>query len=293
MVHGAAGCSLPRGRDPGERPQFARTKLVALDLSYNVAVSEHLLDLCDWNHRLSSVAMFGASHSGAALEDRDLWITHCGFPNAPFNCAFLKNPGERTPEAIETTERYFAGVDLPFCFNCRSDRADRCADVLESAGYLRTVETPVMALDPIKAGPRPVEGLDIQGVESAADLVDFQKTAFLGFGLPEAAGALFLTEELRAQPNVRLYLGRIDGQACCTSLVIATGRVAGIYWVATVESQRGKGLGEAITWAAIRGGGELGCGIANLQASPSGAPVYARMGFKTLTHYVRFERSTP
>ncbi len=264
-----------------------------MSLSYNAAVSQRLLDLCDWNHRVASIAMFGASYTGAALESRDLWITHCGFPNQAFNCAFLKNPGKRILKSIETTERYFAGVDLPFCFNCRADHASQCAEALETAGYARTVETPVMALDPIPDGTRKVDGLEIHRVESARDLADFQKTAFLGFDLPEAGGPLFLTEELRTQPNVRLYLGRIDGQACCTSLVIATGSVAGIYWVATLEAQRGKGLGEAITWAAVRGGRELGCGIANLQASIAGAPVYARMGFETLTDYVRFERPDP
>ncbi|TFH20819.1 MAG: hypothetical protein E4H03_11605 [Myxococcales bacterium] len=256
-------------------------------------MSERLLDLCDWNHRVASIAMFGASHTGAALENRDLWITHCGFPAQPFNCAFLKNPGERLPEAIETTERYFAGVDLPFCFNCRADHADRCAEALETAGYPRTVETPVMAMDPITAATKPVDGLEIHRVESAGDLADFQKTASLAFGFPEAAGPHFLTEELRAQPNVRFYLGRIDGQACCTSLVIATGGVAGIYWVATLDEQCGKGLGEEMTWAAVLGGRELGCGIANLQSSRSGYSVYARMGFETLTHYVRFEKPAP
>ena len=56
--------------------------------------------------------------------------------------------------------------------------------------------------------------------------------------------------------------------------------VAGIYWVATIEEQRRRGYGEALTWAAVAGGRELGCGIASLQASKLGRRIYARMGFE-------------
>lgn len=67
--------------------------------------------------------------------------------------------------------------------------------------------------------------------------------------------------------------------------------MAGIYWIATLEGHRGKGFGEAITRAAVRGGIELGCTLASLQASKLGAPVYSRMGFEVRGHYVKFQRS--
>jgi GNAT superfamily N-acetyltransferase len=256
-------------------------------------VDRDLLDLCDWNHEVASVAMFGASRTGGALESHDLWITHCGFPQRAFNCAFLKHPSERVEAAIEATERAFTWLGLPFSFLCRGDRAASCTRALGAAGYLRHEEIPVMVLDPIRDGGKPVAGLEIRPVESAADLADFQRVAFEGFGLPGAAASLFLTEALLALPNVRLCLGRIEGRAVCTSLVVATGAVAGIYWVATAEGQRRRGLGEAVTWAALGAGRHLGCTVGNLQASRLGAPVYARMGFETRTHYVRFQEPGP
>jgi GNAT superfamily N-acetyltransferase len=254
-------------------------------------VNEELLDLCDWSHRVASLAMFGASQTGAAQESHDLWITHCGFPEKAFNCAFLKRPGDGVAAAIEATERYFEGVDLPFSILCRSDHAGPCSDALEAAGYTRGEEIPVMVLDPIPDGGRAIEGLEVTCVEGPDDLATFQKTAFQGFGLPEQAGHLFLTEQLHGLPNVQLYLGRIEGEGVCTSLVFVAGTVASIYWVATHEGHRSRGLGEAITWAAVAAGRDLGCRLAVLQASTMGAPVYARMGFETVAHYVRFERS--
>lgn len=102
---------------------------------------------------------------------------------------------------------------------------------------------------------------------------------------------MFLTEQLYSLPNVRFYLGRLRGEPVCTAALIATGPVAGIYWVATPERHRGQGLGEAVTWAAVRGGLELGCRIGSLQASMLGAPVYRRMGFESPVGYVKFKKS--
>jgi hypothetical protein len=256
-----------------------------------------LLDLSDWNHQLANFAMFGVSRTGAALLRHDLWMTHCGFPETAFNVAFLKYPGEHLEATIQTAEPFFAAAKLPFCFMCRSDREELCAEGLAEAGYRRGVEIPMMLLDPIRGGREagegrssPTDGLEIQQVESAEDLEAFQQTAFLGFGLPEQAGHLFLTEQLRSLPNTQLYLGLLAGEPVWPSTLIATGPVAGIYWVATLEAQRGRGHGEAVTWAAVRGGVELGCRFASLQASTMGAPAYSRMGFQNPAQYVRFEK---
>ena len=86
-------------------------------------------------------------------------------------------------------------------------------------------------------------------------------------------------------PHVRLYSGLVDGVVVATSMLIATGSVAGIYWVATLEEHRGHGYGEALTWAAVGGGREFGCEIASLQASKLGRPVYTRMGFEHVLDY--------
>jgi predicted GNAT family acetyltransferase len=94
-------------------------------------------------------------------------------------------------------------------------------------------------------------------------------------------------------PQVRLYSGLVDGAVVATSILVATGAVAGIYWVATIEEQRGRGYGEALTWAAAAGGRELGCAIASLQASKAGRPVYARMGFEHVLDYEYLHPAEP
>ncbi len=251
-----------------------------------------LLDACDHNHRLANFAFLGTSITGAAYESRDVWMTHCGFPAREFNTCFLKAPGQRHDESIALAESWFEQASLPFMVRLRADLEDACAASLLAAGYERDEEeTPVMALGKVPdAPPRVSEGLEIRYVETPEDLARFQTTTMEGFGFPGEAGHLFITPEFHARPGVRLFLACVDNEPVATSALVATDDTAGIYFVATKEGHRGRGYGEAVTWAAVCGGREFRCTTACLQASEVGRPVYERMGFETPTHYIAYAK---
>ena len=69
-------------------------------------------------------------------------------------------------------------------------------------------------------------------------------------------------------------------------MIVTTGSVVGIYFVTTLEQHRGKGYGQALTWAAVSGGCDRGCSLASLQSSQLGFSVYRRMGFAHVNDYV-------
>jgi GNAT superfamily N-acetyltransferase len=100
-----------------------------------------------------------------------------------------------------------------------------------------------------------------------------------------------LTPQLVARPQVAAFVGRVEGAPVASAMLIASGPVAGIYWVATVPEARRRGYGEALTWAAVEAGRRAGCAVASLQASAMGRPVYARMGFQHVIDYERFQRN--
>jgi len=249
-----------------------------------------LLHACDINMWLGNAAFLGTSVNGEVLESHDLFITNCGMPATDFNRAFLKEPGGDLAAAFERAEAYFRGAGLPFAFTVRSDREAECAPALRAAGYERESAMPGMVLAPIRDESRPIPGLEIRRVTPGEDLARFQETAFEGFGFPKQAGHLFITEQFLRVPGVKLYLGLLDGEPACTSGMVPTPGVAGIYWVSTLEAHRGRGLGEAVTWAAVSGGMASGCPAASLQASQAGEPVYTRMGFETPIYYVKYGR---
>lgn len=251
-----------------------------------------LVEACDANYLHGDRVLFGASQRGEVLESRDLHLSCCGFPSREFNRLRPKRASDLAA-ALERGERYFAERALPFVVEVRHDLEAACAPALRERGFARIAEVPGMVLAPIRAGGREVAGLEIREVAGEDDLARFQTTAFEGFGLPGALGPLFITPELAALPGVKLHLGLVDGEPACTSCLVRTADIAGVYWVATREAFRGRGLGEAITWAAVRGGAQAGCRAASLQASELGAPVYARMGFETPIRYRWYARPAP
>jgi len=261
-------------------------------------MNDSLLDEADHNYWRANGAFFGTSRIGGAAESGRLVLQNCGAPSIEFNVAHLKTPDDDLDAAITAARAYFEPLGLDYSIEVRSDRAHVCTPALRAAGFERANEVPSMIWpeDRVEASrrdtPREFTGLEIATVESDEELRSFQETSFEGFGLPAAAGSMFLTRQLQRRPDVWLYLGRIDGRPACTSALVQTGRMAGVYWVATLESFRGRGLGEIMTRHAALGGHELGNRVACLQASEMGRPVYERMGFETVAHYVRF-RSKP
>ncbi len=77
---------------------------------------------------------------------------------------------------------------------------------------------------------------------------------------------------------VRAYIAYDDGAPVACAVAHNHSGVTGVYMVATLPEARGRGFGEAVSWAATRAFGDQ---PATLQASEMGGPVYARMGYET------------
>ncbi len=246
-------------------------------------------DPIDANYRQATGVFVATSKLGEVLEAQDVYITNSGVPVLDYNMVFVKRPSHELAATLENAARYFEGKKLPYRVCVRADRADECRSLLLPRGFVEPKPFPGMQLSPIPEVPRTPSGLEIRRVREAETLADFQKTAFEGFGLPTAAAPLFLTEHLLPLPGVALFAGYTNGEPVCTSGLVVTAGVAGIYWVATLERFRGRGYGEAVTWQAVAAGRRMGCDVASLQASELGRPVYERMGFVSDRDYARFD----
>lgn len=245
------------------------------------------LHACDVNYWWGDAVLFGTSLRGEVQESNALHLCSCGFPARDFNRLRLKHADD-LPASLERGEAWFRERKLPWKVELRHDLEAACAPLLRERGFRRLGEVPGMVLAPIRAEAPEVPGLEIRPVADDADLVRFQTTALQGFGFPGEIGRFFITPEMRALPGVTLYLGLVEGEPAATSCLVRTPDVAGVYWVSTLEAHRGCGIGEAMTWAAVRGGVEAGCRVASLQASEMGAPLFARLGFETPLRYVGY-----
>jgi GNAT superfamily N-acetyltransferase len=97
----------------------------------------------------------------------------------------------------------------------------------------------------------------------------FAKTLSYRDELPLPDGAVHLGVRLRE---------KIVGQA----IVLPLDGVAGIYSMGVVPKVQGRGIGLALTHAALRAARERGCEAAVLNATDAGESLYARAGFRSL-----------
>lgn len=164
---------------------------------------------------------------------------------------------------------------------------------LERHGLVRDGTWPAHAL-PIHdlVEPPPVPGLEIRRVASGTDLDAY--LGIVGQALsPSAAFTEMLGDACRAigfaedAPEEHV-IGLLDGAPVATASLMVAGGAAGIYNVATLEAARRRGIGAAMTAAAVRRGGERGLELATLQASAMGRPIYERLGFRFVCDLVPF-----
>lgn len=126
-------------------------------------------------------------------------------------------------------------------------------------------------------GAGDVPGLRIRPALTDDDIAWFEYLAFLAAdgALPARSGELHPAGSQHL-PGLTLLIAEIDGEGVGTALSVVTPRVNNVGAVAVMPAQRGRGIGSALTQAAIA----VAPGRpATLSATPSGRGVYARLGF--------------
>lgn len=129
---------------------------------------------------------------------------------------------------------------------------------------------------PAPVVPQPA-GLVIRRVVDDDDVAWFEHLSFLAAGgeLPQRAGELHPVGSRRL-PGLTLLVAELEGDGVGTAMSVVTPRVNNIGAVAVMPAYRGRGIGAALTVAALGGAGNV---PAVLSASPAGRGVYRRLGF--------------
>jgi hypothetical protein len=160
---------------------------------------------------------------------------------------------------------------------------------LRAAGYETFASMPGMVLRDDPGTPCAPAGLEIRAAVDERGRDDFRQVsaaAYATYGAPAAyADDAFARRESVCAPHIQGFVGYAGGAPVAAAAVYVTHGVAGIGWVGCTPPARGHRYAEAVTWTALREGLRRGATFTNLQASPMGRPVYARMGFETPTEY--------
>jgi ribosomal protein S18 acetylase RimI-like enzyme len=142
---------------------------------------------------------------------------------------------------------------------------------------------------------RPATGPHTVRVERVAvpDGVDALYAAMArGFEVSPEEPEAWLPRQATEVEGVQLFLARgPDGEAIGTAGLRRRVRGAGLFAISVPPEHRGRGIGEALTRHAAQAAFDHGAELVQLQASPDGYGVYARVGFQPAGRWAFYRRS--
>jgi ribosomal protein S18 acetylase RimI-like enzyme len=185
---------------------------------------------------------------------------------------------------VRRAEEFFAGSDGDHIVLVREAADADLASAALAAGYTPAwTERPMALHDPPE--PSPLAGdIDVRVVSTSEDVLAYGRVVADANDDPgerERAGLLFHDRTILA-PHIAAFVAYIDDAPVSCAMTLASHGVAGVFYVATVEHARRRGLGDALTRMAARAGFALGARAAWLGASEMGAGLYRRIGFSDL-----------
>jgi GNAT superfamily N-acetyltransferase len=131
------------------------------------------------------------------------------------------------------------------------------------------------------------DGATISIVKDAATFREWIDVMELGFGMPPKIGDAFMRyADLGFGDDLPItFLVRMAGRPVATSLGFVAANGIEIANVTTVPDARSRGLGRAVTLAAMHAGARAGATIAVLQSTEMGHSVYRKLGFEEFARY--------
>lgn len=230
---------------------------------------------------------------GGNVEDAEgLVLTASGVPIAFFNAAFITSPPTDPTATFGAIRSFYGRSGVPFTVRSPAAWVAGISTAADASGLTRVADQPGMAMCPIPEAPPFPAGLVVRLADSLESVDVHVRVACEGFGMPYDVLSSFFGQATLDRDRFRLLVGEVDGRPVCTSAWCVTGDTVGIYNVATIESHRKRGLGEAMTWAAVAAGRQAhgeAVAVSILQASAMGRPIYERMGYRLVSPYAQWE----
>ncbi len=241
------------------------------------------------------LARYGA---GSRIVEEDglvLFAGSHGQPNPFRNGAIRLDSRLTAEEALARAQRFFAPLKRSYVFWVRESESD--LDELCRARGMELVEPeglPELYLEGPPAPLKPVpEGVVLRRTDDPTVRDDYVDVVAEGWGMDgmahELAAQIFFHPDSMGDPNVIAYVAYVDGRPASGSMALLAYGIAVGGNGATVPWARRRGLAELCYGAALQVAyNEFGIRGSVCQSSPSGAGVWGKMGYRPLTHYMRY-----
>lgn len=258
--------------DPGERLATEWDRDVPSDDTLVRAYVDAFADMVETQARAAG---------GRVLRQDTMVLGDAGSPGAYLNGGVLPAPlrEQAAGDVIATMTEFFADAPGgPWMLFSATPTPDLRPYGLQPVGH------PPLMFRPAGGSRRPPpEDLEIAEVTDTDTLRVLERTLIDGYPMPELQdGAGVFPDALLDDDAFRLYLGVVDGEPVGTSMAHLGASMSHVEWVSSTQAVRGRGYGEAMTWAATLA---LPDRPSMLISSDDGRRTYERMGYLSLTRF--------
>jgi ribosomal protein S18 acetylase RimI-like enzyme len=261
--------------------------------------------------RTSAAVTLVDAARGSALNEQELWremvrwsggriveeqgVLLVSGPSAYLRVAMRSDPRVDGAAVIARASEFFSAEPTGFIVLVRRPDDQDIERAALAAGFSAGwTERPMAIKCPPASGVTPAEA-EVRVVADPSAVVDYGRVVAWANDDPgerERAPLLFHDETIVA-PHIAAFVAYLDAEPVACAMTLVSHRVAGVFYVATVERARRRGFGDALTRMAARAGFEMGADAAWLGASDMGASLYRRIGFEELgSTLVEFESPT-
>lgn len=197
--------------------------------------------------------------------------------------------------AMEEAAALLARLTVPSLVLLPYPEASRpMRELLADMGFELHPSMPAMAVDVDRLAATSLPaGYELSRVESEDQADAWVEALAVGYELPLPVAELFSPRLVLGDPSLAFYSVTRSGRIVGTSALHLADGVAGVYCVATVPEERGRGLGAHATAEPLRLARREGWRVGVLQSSPSGHGVYLRLGFEDAAEVLLFLRMPP
>lgn len=226
------------------------------------------------------------------VEQDDVLYTASGtrWPAGPFNSVIATSAA--SPDAGKTladAEAFYGSLGRGFTVFVRAHLDGELGAACDRAGFTRISDPPGMALASPPASLEPAPAVRIRELNTATDLEGFVAVlaaAYTSIGLPaEVTQKLFSAPARWSAPHLTAFLLLDHDEPAAAAMLHFSHGIAGVYWVGTAPSMRGRGHASALMRHVSNLGFQRGAGTIVLQATPFGEPVYRKLGYREVTRY--------
>lgn len=247
-----------------------------------------LADAADANLAAHAILPCRVLPGARVWADEALTVVDSGLPCDTFNLICRSRlRAEAAAQRIADALAYYQETQHPFSWWLGPGaQPDDLPHRLAAAGLEPAESELAMGLDLADLpGPDPwPEGLTIRRVTTPEELEAYATLSAANWSPPDAHVLAFYRAAaphfLSPRCDQWLYLGYYATTPVATAELTRAGSVAGLYSIATLPDQRGRGIGTAMTRTPLRDAARAGLTHAILQAAPMGQRLYARLGFR-------------